>query len=397
MRPARADGPGFSARDNLAGFLPAYFKNIAIIECFNMPLLLFLILLSLVQSVCAEGEQVTLAGPYLISVRPGSLIEKKLELTQMRDERIVSPLLTVTGAIMARLRTGQEAREDRWQFSSVELSAIYADWQKASTEMEFDAKQLNKTRELTAAQLNSQNRVVDRLRKLVATGTEAVRDLTSAEASLLQTQLEGQKAVFEAESALTQATHSRADLERRLLQGGIDPDLLQGATVSGAALVMADVPEVRVNLVAAGQACEARFYGLPHQLFRGVVRSLAPALSEEHRTLRVFFELNDQAGQLKPGMYADIGLGTDPRRAILASSDAILHIAESDYVLTEAGSGLWRVTQIQVGERSGARVEILGGLRGNEKIVGNGAILLKPLVVQALLKAQDAASGETTP
>ncbi|WP_255210819.1 efflux RND transporter periplasmic adaptor subunit [Methylogaea oryzae] len=243
-------------------------------------------------------------------MQPGSLLEKKLELATVQRERIKTPLLSVTGAVMARLRPGSGAVEDRWQFSSVELSGIYADWQKADTEKEFAAKQLSKTRELTAAQLNSQGKVVERLRKLVATGTEAVRDLSAAEAGLLQTQLEGQKAVFEAESALSQATHSHADLERHLLQAGIDPALL-AQVPSGASLVMADVPEVRIALVAAGQACEATFFGLPDQVFRGVVRSLAPALSPERRTLRVFFELNDQDGRLKPGMYAEIGLGTD--------------------------------------------------------------------------------------
>lgn len=97
---------------------------------------------------------------------------EKLELT-VKQERISSPLLSVTGAVMARLRS--RPVENHWQFSGVELSAIYADWQKAGTEMEFAAKQLTKTRELTAAQLNSHTMVVDRMRKLVATGTEAAR------------------------------------------------------------------------------------------------------------------------------------------------------------------------------------------------------------------------------
>jgi hypothetical protein len=257
---------------------------------------------------------------------------------------------------------------------------------------------LEKTRELTAAQLNSQGKAVERLRKLVATGTEAVRDLSAAEAGLLQSQLEGQKAIFEAESALTQAKHSHADLERHLLQAGVDPALLEKVP-TGASLVMADVPEVRLGLVAAGQACEARFYGLPNQSFKGVVRSLAPALSPERRTLRVFFELNDQDGKLKPGMYAEIGLGTDPRQAVLAPADGILHIADADYVLTEAGPGSWRVTAIQVGERAGEREEILDGLKGGERIIGSGAILLKPLVVQSLLQAKTpaAAAGAAKP
>lgn len=339
-----------------------------------------------------QSDEVRLAGPGLIEVRPGGLLEKKLDLTIVRKERITTPLLTVTGAVMARLRDGPGPVEDRWQFSSVELSAIYADWQKSRTEMEFDAKRLIKTRELTAAQLNSQRRVVERLRKLVATGTEAARDLSSAEASLLQLQLEGQEAVFEAESALSQATHSHADFERHLLQSGVDPALLENVQ-TGASLVMADVPEVRIGLVAVGQACEARFYGLPDRLFRGVVRSLSPVLSPERRTLRVFFELDDPESRLKPGMYAEIGLGTDPRQAVLAPGDGILHIADADYVLIEAGAGIWSVTKIVAGEPAGERIEVLEGLKGGERLISNGAILLKPLVVKALLQTQEKAGG----
>ncbi len=343
----------------------------------------------------AAAPAVSLAGPHRIAVQPGSPLEKKLDVSTVRNERIQTPLLTVTGAVMAKLRPGPGSIEDRWQFSSVELSGIFAEWQHTETAVEFTNKQLAKTRELTAAQLASQARAVERLRKLVATGTEAVRDLTAAEAHLLQLQLTGQKDIFEAESALTQATHSHADLRRRLLQAGVDPALLERAP-EGTALVMADVPEVRLGLVAVGQSCEARFYGLPGHPFKGIVRSLAPALSPERRTLRVFFELADRESRLKPGMYAEIGLGTDPRHAVLVPADGVLHIGGADYVLIAAGSGLWRVTEVQVGERTGEQVEILGGVEGGEHLVGNGAILLKPLVVQALLQAKAASSAGVT-
>ncbi|HCT98696.1 MAG TPA: RND transporter [Methylococcaceae bacterium] len=335
----------------------------------------------------APKPTVSLAGKRLISVDANSLLEKKLDLTTVRIARLSSPLLSVTGAVMARLRAGAGSVEDRWQFSSVELSSIYADWQRTGTEMEFATKQLAKTRELTAAQLVSQNRVVERLRKLVETGTEAIRDLTAAQANLLEIQLEGQKAVYEAESQLIQATHSHADLERRLVQAGIDPDLLLQVPV-GTSLVMADVPEVRLNLVATKQACEARFYSLPNHVFKGIVRSLAPSLSTESRTLRVFFELDDQLGQLKPGMYAEVGLGTNPRDAILAPAEGILHIGDNDYILQAAGNDTWYITTVQVGEQIDDHVEILSGLKGGEKVIGKGAILLKPLLVQSLIESQ---------
>ncbi len=326
---------------------------------------------------------VQLVGPHLIAVQAGSLLEKKLAIVPASREQIATPVLTVTGYVVARMRAGSEPAEDRWQFSSPELLTTYADWQKARTEVDFAEKQLRKTRELTAAQLTAQTKVVERLRKLVAAGTEAIKDLAAEEAKLLQTQLEGQKAVFEAEAAVREATRNRAALERQLFQTGVDPHLLERAP-EGATIVMADVPEARVELVAAEQACEARFYGFPETVFPGKVSSLAPTLSGERRTLRVFFELSDKQDRLKPGMYAEIGLGTDPRQTVLVSADSVLHVGRSDYVLVESGPRVWRVTEVKVGEQDGTRVEVVDGLQGGERVIGKGAILLKPLVVQAI-------------
>src|SRR3989449_3578596 len=329
---------------------------------------------------------VQLVGPRLIAVQAGSLLEKKLAVVPASREEIATPVLTVTGSIVARLRIGSGPAEDRWQFSSPELLSTYADWQKARTEVDFAEKQLSKTRELTAARLAAQTKVVERLRKLVAAGTEAIKDLAAEEAKLLQTQLEGQKAVFEAEAAVRVAARNRGALERQLFQTGVDPPWFERAS-EGATLVMADVPEARVGLVAAEQACEARFYGFPDMVFPGKVSSLAPTLSGERRTLRVFFELNDQHGRLKPGMYAEIGLGTDPRQTVLLPADGVLHVGRSDYVLVETEPGVWRVTEVKVGEQDGTRVEILDGLQGGERVIGNGAILLKPVVAQAVVQS----------
>ncbi len=326
---------------------------------------------------------VSLVKPRVIGVKSGSLLEKKFIISTVHEAQVSTPLLIVTGAVVARLPKGTGPIEDRWQFNSLDLSAVYADWQRVSTEKEFNDKRLAKIRELTAAQYNSQKIVVERLRKLVATGTEAIRDLTSAEANLLQVQLEGQKDIYEAETALTVAIRTRAALERKLFQEGIDPLLLEHSN-PGIALIMADVPELKIRQVSVGQSCEARFYGLSEQSFSGKVRSLAPTLSPERHTLRVFFELNDWHDQFKPGMYAEIGLGTDPRPAIMIPTDSVLHSQNSDYVLVKAGSGLWRITDVQVGESVDDRVEILKGLQGGEDIIGSGAILLKPMLVRAL-------------
>lgn len=326
---------------------------------------------------------VELVGPRTIKVQVDSLLEHKLNITSVHKQKITTPLVSVTGAVVARLPIGSAPMEDRWQFNSIELAAVYADWQKAQVEKEFNQKRLAKIKQLTEAQYNSQKLVVERLKKLVATGTEAIRDLTTAEATLLEIQLGGQKDVYEAETASTVAIRTRAALERKLLQEGVDPQLLENSP-PGISLVMADVPEMKINLVAVGQACTARFYGLPEQLFVGKVRSLAPTLSAERHTLRAFFELHDPKDQFKPGMYAEIGLGTDPRDAIMIPTDGVLHSENADYVFINSGPGLWQITEVDVGENIDDRIEILKGLQGGEQIIGNGAILLKPMLVQAL-------------
>ncbi len=148
------------------------------------------------QTSVDNGAVVQLVGPKTIAVQSGSLLEQKFSISEVKKEQITTPLLLVTGAVVARLPSGGGPMEDRWQFNSIELSGVYADWQRVRAEKEFNAKRLIKIRELTAAQYNSQKLAVDRLRKLVATGTEAIRDLIAAEANLLQVQLTVNKSTF---------------------------------------------------------------------------------------------------------------------------------------------------------------------------------------------------------
>ena len=93
-----------------------------------------------------------------------------------------------------------------------------------------------------------------------------------------------------------------------------------------------------MSRVKLGQGCDARFFGLPEQLFPGKVRAIAPVLSKERRSLRVLFAISDPHDQLRPGMFADIGLGTDARIALLVPPEAIVHVGRSDYVLLRGGN-----------------------------------------------------------
>ena len=116
--------------------------------------------------------------------------------------------------------------------------------------------------------------------------------------------------------------------------------------------------------------------------FTGRVRSLSPTLSKDRRTLRIFFQVSDPEGRLKPGMFAEIGLGTDVRKSLMIPADGVLHVGQSDYVIQAGPEGLWKIAEVKTGEQSGDRIEVLQGLKSGDRVVGSGAILLKPYVVR---------------
>jgi multidrug efflux pump subunit AcrA (membrane-fusion protein) len=157
---------------------------------------------------------------------------------------------------------------------------------------------------------------------------------------------------------------------------------------------MADVPETAVGRVKVGQRSEARFFGLPDDLFNGQVKSIAPVISKERRSLRVLFTITDLKDQLRPGMFADIGLGTDPRDALLAPTEGVVHVGRSDHVLVAAGEpGAWRIAEVEVGEVRGDKVEILKGLSPGDTVAGPGAVLLKPQIAKSVRPAGTPANG----
>src|SRR5262249_53724955 len=94
--------------------------------------------------------------------------------------------------------------------------------------------------------------------------------------------------------------------------------------------------------------------------------------------------IHDPKDLIRPGMFAEIGLGTDARQAILVPADGVVHIGRRDYVLVEVRKHHYRITEVDVGESRRRDVEVLRGLRGGERVVADGALLMKPFLVRAI-------------
>jgi cobalt-zinc-cadmium efflux system membrane fusion protein len=335
------------------------------------------------ESVKRPQEVIELTGPLTLRLVAGTLLEKRLERFTVRSTILQTPLLNVTGTVVASRRPGKTSEQDFWQFNAPELLTTVADWEKARADIEFAQTQLQSIRELAEQRLKAQQEVVTRLKQLVAAGTDSLKDLRAEENNLLQLRIQSRKEIYEAETAVRIARRSEGALARQIAQSGIEPSLLVDATPD-LDIVLAEVPESQISLVRKGQSCQARFFGLPKTTFSGKVNSIAPVLSRERRMLRVLFTIFDPEDLLRPGMFAEIGLGTDPHPVLQVPAEAPLHIGQNDYVLVEIEPRHWRIVEVKVGEMGREQVEILSGLNSGDIVLGKGAILLKPFVARAL-------------
>jgi hypothetical protein len=329
------------------------------------------------------SDVVEVAGPGRVRVASGSTFERKLQIETVQDKLSTKAALTVNGTVIASQRGTVEEGKDGWQFDSPDLLTAYTDWKKAVSDVALQKQQLTAIRDLSDAEIAKQEKVVERLTKLVAGGSEAVKDLDEAKTVLRKDIIQGKKDIFEGETAVRTAERSESALARQLQQAGLEAAAMPKMTPEDD-IVVAEVPEGRASLVHEGSTCEARFFAIPGITFKATVASISPVVSRDRRTLKVVFNLMDPNDLLRPGMFAEIGLGTDARDELLVPSDALLHIGRTDYALRDVGAGVWEATEVQVGDLRGTETQILGGLNPGDRVLARGALLLKPVIIRSL-------------
>lgn len=327
-------------------------------------------------------------------IDPDSAFAGKLAVSTTSKSTVRAPLLIVPGTVAASLRPVGPDNAEQWQFNEPEALEAYFDWRRAKIDEQFSIEQTDRVRELVDTQVGSRRTIVERLRRLVAAGTDSQADLQLAEAELLEAEIEGRQQIHEIASDLRRARQDLAVASRQIAMLGLDVELLDNATLD-VDVVVAEVAEEYRDRVRIGQSCEARFVGIRGRVFPGTVQLISPTLSAERRALRILFFVDDPDDDLRPGMFATIGLGTDARESILIPADSVIHIGRDDYVFvrgTDVAAQQWRLVQVVVGDQSGRMIEIIEGLEEGTELISQGAILLKPIAASMLRQRERASS-----
>jgi len=168
--------------------------------------------------------------------------------------------------------------------------------------------------------------------------------------------------------------------------GAFIPSATSGSAAQTAAIVtIADfntvraqvaLPEVEASLAQVGQPVKVTVEGLAGKTFDAKISRLSYALDEATRTMLVEADLRNPELVLRPSMYAMVRVGVEKHTdALLLPVDAlVMEKANASVFIAESGKA--KKKAVQLGFNDGAKVEILGGLMGNEQIILVGKLTL---------------------
>ena len=153
--------------------------------------------------------------------------------------------------------------------------------------------------------------------------------------------------------------------------------------------VQANVGETDIARISVGQPVTVTVPSYPNERFSGTVSSLGGSVDEKTRTLPVRCVVGNAARRLRPEMFAQVSLSTNtPRPALVVPQAALAGDSDSQAVYI-ASDGGFRKRPIVVGRTFGSRVEVKSGLHAGDRIVTEGAFVLKSEAGKSDLKDSD--------
>ncbi|HEX5243772.1 MAG TPA: efflux RND transporter periplasmic adaptor subunit [Tepidisphaeraceae bacterium] len=140
----------------------------------------------------------------------------------------------------------------------------------------------------------------------------------------------------------------------------------------------AQVYEQQIPLVKIGQPVEATLDAVPGKTFRGEVSFIYPHLDHMTRTLTVRATFDNPDFELKPGMYADANLVSEPvEDALQVPQEAVIDTGTKQIVFVAQGDGHFGPRTVRTGIRGDDdKIQILDGLSDGEKVVTSGQFLM---------------------
>ncbi len=146
------------------------------------------------------------------------------------------------------------------------------------------------------------------------------------------------------------------------------------------------LPEKVAAQIKVGQAVEIKADAYPGRVFKAAVTAIEPQISQQTRTILVQATLDNPDHALLPGMFANVSVSLpEAAPAVQLPETAVDYSLYGDSVFVvgedgkdDKGQPILKVTRVYVktGDRFDGKVEILSGLKGDERVAASGQLRL---------------------
>ena len=140
--------------------------------------------------------------------------------------------------------------------------------------------------------------------------------------------------------------------------------------------VMASIPESDLPLIDTGLAVRLSFPSAPEAPAEGKVDYIYPTIDPKTRTAQVRIGVDNAAGYLRPGAYADIAMDLGGGTRLSVPIEAVLRDSRGAHVIVALGEGRFAGRAVRTGVSANGRTEIIAGLTPGEQVVASGQFML---------------------
>ncbi|MBW8748175.1 MAG: efflux RND transporter periplasmic adaptor subunit [Acidobacteria bacterium] len=159
--------------------------------------------------------------------------------------------------------------------------------------------------------------------------------------------------------------------------------------------VFVNVPQMYTPDAVVGMTASLTLPQYPGKTFTGKLVRTASAVDPGTRTLLVEVDVDNKTGELLPGSYTEVHLKSNGEiPVLLIPVTALILNADGQQVATVDAQNKVHMVQVTTGRDFGANVEVLSGLREDQKVVSNPQdSLAEGDVVRVVVPKQNNAGG----
>jgi multidrug efflux pump subunit AcrA (membrane-fusion protein) len=140
--------------------------------------------------------------------------------------------------------------------------------------------------------------------------------------------------------------------------------------------IMADIFEADLARIHEGQSALVTAPAGEAPPFNARVTNIQPQVDPQTRTMKVRLDAANPSLRLKPDMFVNVQFALTGAPKLTVPADAVMDSGTKQTVYVDRGNGYLEPRAVQIGARLGDRIEIVAGLKPDERIVTSGTFLI---------------------